>query len=450
MAGVKYFLIGFAPILFSLCSSSCAQAPEAPEPQGPIAITHAVIIDGTGAPPIEDGTILIDGEKIRAVGDSASVAIPANARVIDARGMAVMPALADMHVHMIGGWDGVSVDLLGYQRYLNSLLYSGVTTVLDMGNVLPFSIQLRQEIDSGRILGPRILTAGPLIDGPEPFWPDISFAVTTESQIPKFVKKLKNERVDFIKAYVGLTEENIIQLVQESTRAGLRVFIHPPRDLSYEALAETGVEAIAHVPTMELSDEAIAKMKEKGIACLTTLSVIEVGGLQRFHDKTFLENPLIRETTPPWFLEEIEALEPKSERPSQRLRAAFLNAKRLHDQGVLLVAGTDAPYPGVSQGEGIHRELELLVEAGLTPLEAISAATRNAARLMDAENERGTLTPGKVADILLILGRPDKNIGDSRNIETVIKNGVILDREALKFDVAKDPGFRISTSVASQ
>jgi imidazolonepropionase-like amidohydrolase len=362
--------------------------------------------------------------------------------------MTLMPALADMHVHMVGGWDGISVDILGYQRYLNSLLYSGVTTVLDMGNVLPFSIQLRQETDAGRIVGPRILTSGPLIDGPEPAWPDISFAVTTESQIPKFVEKLKNVKVDFIKAYFGLTEANIIQLVEESARAELPVFIHPPRDIGYEALMDTGIQAIAHTPTSDLSDETVSKMRDKGIACLTTLSVIEVGGLQRFNDKSFLQDALIRDTTPPWWLEEIMALEPEEDRPTERLKAAFLNAKKLHDEGVLLVAGTDAPYPGVFQGEGIHREMELLVEAGLTPLEAITAATRNAAILMDAD--WGTLEPGKIADVLVVRGRPDQKISDSRNIEHLFKEGEPVNRASLKFDVHKDPGFRISTSVASQ
>jgi imidazolonepropionase-like amidohydrolase len=340
------------------------------------------------------------------------------------------------------------VDILGYQRYLSSLLYSGVTTVLDMGNVLPFSIQLRQEIAAGRVLGPRILTSGPLIDGPEPVWPDISFAVTSGAQIPKFVEKLKNEKVDFIKAYFGLSEDNIVQLVEESARVGLPVFIHPPRDISYEDLMDTGIKAIAHTPTTDLSNEVVTKMKEKDVACLTTLTVIEVGGLQRFNDKSFLEHSLIQDTTPPWFLDEIAALQPKEERPTKRLEAAFLNAKKLHDEGVLLVAGTDAPYPGVFQGEGIHREMELLVEAGLTPLEAISAATRNAAILMKAE--WGILAPGKIADVLVVRGRPDKNIGDTRNIEHLFRNGELLDRSTLKFDVNQDPGFRISTSVASQ
>jgi imidazolonepropionase-like amidohydrolase len=432
-------------LVILLFFASCA---EAPQESGAIAITHAVIIDGNGGPPVENGTIVIKGGKILAVGDSADVAVPPGARENNAQGMTVMPGLADMHVHLVGGWDGVSVDILGYQRYLNALLYAGVTTVLDMGNIFPFSIQMRQEIGAGRILGPRIYTSGPLIDGPEPVWPDISFAVTTDRQIPKFVEKLKNEGVDFVKAYAGLTEEYVVALVEESARAGIPVFIHRPRNIPYESLMETGVKAIAHMPG-DISDEAIAKMVDNAVACITTLSVREVGGLQRFNDKSFLDQPLIQDTMPPWFLEEIMALEPKEERPTERLQAAFENTKKLHDRGVLLVAGTDAPYPGVFQGEGIHRELELLVEAGLHPLEAITAATRNAARLMKAEDEWGTLAAGKVANILVVKGRPDKIISESRHVEIVIKEGQILDRAGLKFDLSKDPGFRISTSVAS-
>ena len=106
-----------------------------------------------------------------------------------------------------------------------------------------------------------------------------------------------------------------------------------------------------------------------------------------------------------------------------------------------MIAGTDAPYPGDFQGEGIHHELELLVESGLTPLEAISSATRNAARLMKA-SDWGTLEPGKLADLLVINGKPDQNIQETHNVEMVFKEGTRLDRAQLKFNPARDPGFR--------
>ena len=133
----------------------------------------------------------------------------------------------------------------------------------------------------------------------------------------------------------------------------------------------------------------------------------------------------------------------------ERLLAAMANVKRLHDAGVLIVAGTDAPYPGVFQGEGVHRELELLVEADLTPLQAITAATRNAAILMQGQDEWGSIAPGMAADLLVVRGNPAEDIGATRDIVAVIRNGVVLDRAQLVFDALNDPGFRTVGSVAA-
>jgi imidazolonepropionase-like amidohydrolase len=118
------------------------------------------------------------------------------------------------------------------------------------------------------------------------------------------------------------------------------------------------------------------------------------------------------------------------------------------DAGVLITAGTDAPYPGVFLGEGLHRELELLVEAGLSPVQAITAGTLNAARFMGAEGEWGSLEAGKLANILVIDGDPSREISDTRRIDRIIKEGVVLDRESLRYDPARDPGFRATTSVS--
>jgi imidazolonepropionase-like amidohydrolase len=123
---------------------------------------------------------------------------------------------------------------------------------------------------------------------------------------------------------------------------------------------------------------------------------------------------------------------------------ALRNAKALEDAGVLMAAGTDAPYPGDAQGEGLHRELELLVEAGLTPLQAIAIATGNAAKFVGDERW-GTLKPGNRADVLVIGGRPDRTISDSRKIDIVIRAGQLLDRARLKLNPAADPGFEPSS-----
>ena len=195
-------------------------------------------------------------------------------------------------------------------------------------------------------------------------------------------------------------------------------------------------------------------MKDKGIHCITTLAVLESFSRRRLDDLGFLEHPIIKDTTPPWFLDGLRKM--SSTEPSEielafgRINQGLVNAKKLFDAGVLLAAGTDAPYPGVFQGEGVHREMELLVEAGLTPLQAITIATSNAARLMDAEGEWGSLEPGKVANLIVVDGRPDKNISDTRKIDTVILRGHVLDREKLRFDPDKDPGFRTGAPVSVQ
>lgn len=126
------------------------------------AITGATLVDGTGRPPVADAVVIIEGDRIRAVGARAAVSVPAGATVIDGRGRTLMPGLVDLHTHLQGGWDGESGDMLNFGRYLDALLYSGVTTILDPGNSMPYVTQIRQEIAAGRLRGPRVFCAGPM------------------------------------------------------------------------------------------------------------------------------------------------------------------------------------------------------------------------------------------------------------------------------------------------
>src|SRR5262249_37807837 len=192
---------------------------------------------------------------------------------------------------------------------------------------------------------------------------------------------------------------------------------------------QTGIDGFAHAPTRKMSAEDIQVIKDHGLFVITTLVVEEYSGRRRLADLKFLEEPLIADTTPPWFLTELRAEATRNlsdaEKNEVRQSAAgfdemVLNVKKLCDAGVLVAAGTDAPYPGVFQGEAIHHELELLVASGMTPLEAIRTATSNAARIMKAEAEWGSLQAGKRANVLIVAGNPAVNISDTRKIETVI------------------------------
>jgi len=438
-------------LVLSLASLSGAQTT-------PIAIVHARIIDGSGAHSTTDGIVLLRGKRIEAVGAASAVRVPVDARILDAAGKTVMPGLADMHVHLTGGWNGENTDMLGYQRYLNALLYAGVTTVLDTGNIQPYILQIRQEVASGRILGPRIYCAGALIDGPDPIWPEIALTVSSIAQIPALVQRQKRIGVDALKAYAGLSVPEVTRLAAEGAKAGLRVFVDQGRRNGSIDLVNSGIAAFAHLPGSVMDENALDLARDKQIAFITTLASFEALAESRLRNLDFLSEPLIADTTPPWFLDQLRQF---AGRPGtaeaaarrklwmQQVQAAETNAQKLWSKGVLVVAGTDAPYPGDFQGEGVHRDLELLVEAGLTPLQAIQSATRNAARLMNAVDDWGTLEPGKLANVLVIDGRPDQNIRDTHNVEIVIKEGVVLDRQQLKFNAARDPGFLTSSSLSS-
>jgi imidazolonepropionase-like amidohydrolase len=429
-------------------ASALAGAAEAPA-QTVQAFTDAVLIDGTGSPAVDHATVVVRGTTIESAGPSGSVKIPAGAKLTDLKGKVLMPGLADMHVHLMGGWDGEGVDMLGYHRYMNALVYAGVTTVLDTGNVQPYIVQLRAEVAAGRLLGPRIYCVGPLVDGADPAWPPISYAVSSVGQVAPVVQALKRDQVDLIKAYVGLSHSVLERLVEEGRKASLRVIIDQWQRNGSPDLVEDGIYGFAHLPTRLLSPDNVQFMAAHHTVFISTLIVIETGSRRRLTDLSFLEDPLARDTSPPSFLAALRAEAARKLTPQEAerarhgaeyLRHAMANAKALFKAGVLLAAGTDAPYPGDMQGEGIHHELELLVESGLTPLEAISVATRNAAQLIGA-TDWGTIEPGKLATMIVVDGRPDRHISDTHRVVEVMIRGRHIDRESLTIKHQNDPGY---------
>jgi imidazolonepropionase-like amidohydrolase len=422
----------------------------------PIAIENIRIIDGNGGIPIENGTIVVDGRRIVAAGNSTTVKVPAGSRRINGRGGSAIPGLADMHVHLLGGTDGVGLDILGYQKYLNALLYAGVTTVMDTGNVEPFVLQLRAAVRAGLVQGPQIYCVGPILDGADPVWPALSVAVSSKDQVPRLVQSLADEKVDFIKLYVGLSDQLIHAISLEAKKHNLHTIIDQWRRNGSADIAAEGIAGFAHFPSHRIGDETIAALKEHNIFLISTLAVQESSLGRRFADLSFLDNPLIADTTPKRALDSLRKqyaglseaqLAEKSEYTMHvDLKGAESNVPRLLNAGILFAAGTDAIYPGDFQGEGLHRELELLVESGLTPLQAITTATKNAAAIVSASTEWGTLEVGKLANLVIVDGKPDQRIGDTRHIALVLKDGVVLDRVALRLDHSRIPDFQESNS----
>lgn len=420
-------------------------------------ITGATLVDGTGRPPVADAAVVIEGDRIRAVGARAAVSVPAGATVIDGRGRTVMPGLVDLHTHLQGGWDGESADMLNFGRYLDALLYSGVTTILDPGNSMPYVTQIRQEIAAGRLRGPTVFCAGPMIDSGDPMWPPLAEPLTSFGQVPRLVKRLAANKVDFIKAYAGLSDLHIKALADEGRTEHLRVIADVWERNGSLSLVRTGLYAFAHAPhAIELSDETISEMKNRGMAVISTITVRESFAVRRMQDLSFMNQPLVKDVIPAHFLAEIRdaaaknAFDPKAPAIAAWTRALDTtkrNVLKLWNAGVLVAAGTDAPYPGVFQGEGLHRELELLVEAGLTPVQAIQAATGNAAKFVAGDNaDWGTIEAGKRADLVLVTGRPYERIGDTRTIADVVLAGRRLDRAQLRIQPG-DPAYRTSATM---
>ena len=298
-------------------------------------------------------------------------------------------------------------------------------------------------------------SVGSLLDGTDPVWPPISIVVASAAQVPGIVDLLADTGVDAVKAYKGLSVPVLQELVRAASERSLPVVADMwSRTGSYDTAA-AGVAALAHLPSRAVDAATLEVLQANGTAVITTLAAKESFARERLADLAFLEHRLVSDTSLPAFTDALRqhaAREPTAEeapmiaRWQNSVRVGKENALALHEAGVMLVAGTDAPYPGTLLGEGIHRELELLVEAGLTPLEALSAATGNAARLMQAD-DWGTLAAGKRADLVLVRGRPDRTVSDTRNVEMVVQGGRVLDREALRYDPATDPGFGAGVAV---
>ena len=307
---------------------------------------------------------------------------------------------------------------------------------------------MRQAIEAGKIEGPHIYYVGPLIDSVDPQWPEVSLSMTSESQGKGIAKYLKNNGVDAIKAYAKLNRAQIVSLVHYGKKLGLPVIVDAWFQNGAEHLITTGLTAFAHRPR-RVTDETLKVMKQRGVQIITTSAVGSIVKRVRLKGLSFLESDLIKNTTPPWMLDKArkDAARVFSDKKyaSDNFNEPFFqklqgNMKRIFDAGIPLIAGTD--NDGLFTGEDLHFELELLVDAGLTPLEAITTATKNAAILMGDEDVWGTLEAGKRADIILVDGRPDKNISDTRNIKLVMKKGKVLNREKLIFNEQTDSGIR--------
>lgn len=426
-----------------------------------VAITNVTVIDATGAPAQPGMTVIIRGDRIAALGASRQVLVPPGATVVDGAGRFLIPGLWDMHVHTYD------------QSWLALFLANGVTGVRVMKGE-PVHHRWRRDIAQGRLLGPRMVIASNLIDGPDPIW-EGSVAVSDEAGARAAVQQAKNEGADFVKVYSLLPRSAFFALVDEARKLAIPFAGHVPEAVTAAEAAEAGMRSIEHltgvtVATSTRAAEIGAEMRRIGRTKVASSQrkSLELQAAQSYSPELAqaLCARFVRNQT--WQVPTLTVLRSLSwigdvhSGEDERLRyvAPALaqswqhrlqtprSAPELADQqelfrhdlqivgdmnraGVGLLAGTDSLNPFCFPGFSLHDELELFVQAGLSPMQALQAATRNPAEYWGNLDRAGTIAQGKRADLVLLDADPLADIRNTRRINAVVAAGVLLPRNRL-------------------
>jgi imidazolonepropionase-like amidohydrolase len=458
-----------AAVAAVLLLAACGRAPSPELVRLPDVVPDAVLIRNVAVLDVDSGDlaadrdVLVVGDRIATVTAAGEHPAPEGAATIDGSGATLLPGLIDMHGHIGNApepsWLGTFPDP---ERNLRSYLYSGVTTVLDPADLANQAFERREKVAAGELLGPTIYTAGPRITAPgghpvavieelAPWWirwylvPRFTREVATPEEAREVVREVAGLGADVIKLSVDRIPEDAPRIrddvltaaADEARQQGVRPVAHIGSLQDAIDAAEAGVALWVHgVYKERIPDDKIEQLAGYGIPMVATMYVFESYALlgQGPREPTKLE----RETVSPDvlaafddppdeaaagdFQDYLESLHP--------LRPAWRdNVRRLREAGVTILAGSDAQM-GVFPGPGLHRELQLLTEAGLTPAETIRAATLDAARFLEetANPDFGVIAPGKRADLLLVDGDPTADLDALSDIRAVIKNGIPLER----------------------
>lgn len=426
----------------------------------------ATLVDVRSERLVPDSELVIEADRIVRVGRSDGREPPADAQLVDVRGKWIMPGLIDMHVH---GSTRPDVPLELY-------VANGVTGIRDLGGDLTTLRLLRQELESGKRLGPRLFFAGPILDGNPPAAPSVAIVVDTPRRATSAVEFLIDQGVDTIKVYNGLSGTALDAAARAAHQRNVPVVGHVPKALTVEQAVSLGLDGIEHsairaadLVAWRMLDAAearriaslaavterealvwkhvepgsprvgsmIARLAESRVVLCPTLGIDEFDS--RFLYPAEADHPLNR-FVPQSFLE--ESLGPdhdifRTPRYLEALVSSGIEKRRRFVElcaraGVPIVAGTDGPGIGrLVAGFGLHHELKLLAESGLTPMHAIRAATIDASSALRRDNELGSIEPGKLADLVVLDTDPTATIRSALRIHGVLFGGRLLNRHTL-------------------
>jgi imidazolonepropionase-like amidohydrolase len=424
-----------------------------------ILIRNGRLIDGTGSEPLTHASILIDNGRFKEIGKGNRKA-PADAMIIDATGKTVLPGLIDMHAHLLsGGFDTISEKSMSYdvgeqKRALKQMLYWGVTSVYDPVQPLEAGLQLRVQAAENAFPSPRLFISGPGFTAPGGWAgsmdPNARFEPKDLKEVERQVDRLANARVDILKVFyedmsmafttpLPKLEKGLMEgIIKEARRKGLKVMVHAYGNENHKDAMKAGANIMAHsAVSAPVDDEYIQLAKKNNTLYLATLSVyhdvFDETMIRRFIAQDFVQKTVPKKTlatlVEPGLLESFEKTI-EQDFFKRQLPTIMANVKKVFERGIAIGVGPDTGVPGAFPGIAVHREMELMVQAGIPPADVIVAGTKTGAQYL-GQRSLGTIETGQIADVIIVNGDPLTDIRATRYIETVIKDGRLINREKL-------------------